>query len=746
MAAVDNIVRYTYTGAIGEVIPQGVTHLTVKDVRYVAPEAFVGRRCRAIVEIICHENVYMIEEGVFSYCPSLVRVIMPGVRVVGEGTFSECEALTDVECGKLEIIREEAFLNCKSLRSINTQSVRIVGKSAFLNCGNITDLRFSNKLEIIEGGAFYGCTSLERIAIPLKDGLITADDIFQGCGNFVHVDLVEGEVHETIAALQLEEWINDMKEEIDSINQILPDADAGYYDEWNNDDDYGQKAQTIRTWIRAVLDKIYQYSIVRYTYTGAIGEVIPQEVTHLTVAKSCTFVREWAFFQHPNIVEVICHENVYKIEEGAFSCCPSLTKVIMPGVEIVGEEAFIECEALTDVECGKLEIIENVAFADCISLGNIILPSIRIVERTAFGGCNALADVRFGSKLERIEEYVFCRCISLERITIPLKDGIIADTDVPEDNIFQGCGNFVHVDLVEGELQESIAALQLEEWRNDMSEEINSINQILLDADAGYHINDDDEDYGEKARVIRRWIRSVLRKIIHYQAEHQHILDEAATALQLSLPQDIVMNNALPFLALLPRTFEIQQHSSQAFLVNNELLEYCSSESISIEGLRELIERHGLTTNQNRIHFHFETDYKFFFEACRNERVTEGVIRYLLDYFPNTASVTGADGDSPLHYACKNKNVARGVIQLLIDAAPASVCSVDKWGRMPLHDLCYNSKVNEAAALPIFKLLIEKHPGAVRHASNFGRLPIHIVAWSKTPEICKSANRSISWI
>ena len=37
-----------------------------------------------------------------------------------------------------------------------------------------------------------------------------------------HVDLVEGEVHETIAALQLKEYRNDMSEVIDSINQILP--------------------------------------------------------------------------------------------------------------------------------------------------------------------------------------------------------------------------------------------------------------------------------------------------------------------------------------------------------------------------------------------------------------------------------------------------------------------------------------------------------------------------------------------
>jgi len=109
-----------------------------------------------------------------------------------------------------------------------------------------------------------------------------------------------------------------------------------------------------------------------------------------------------------------------------------------------------------------------------------------------------------------------------------------------------------HVDLVEGEeLRETIAALQFEEWRNDMSEEINSVDQILLTADAGsfYH-----EDVGVKAEAIRTWIRSVLDKMIHYKAEHERILNEVATTLQLALPQDAVMNSVLPFLEL-PHTF-----------------------------------------------------------------------------------------------------------------------------------------------------------------------------------------------
>eukprot|EP00984_Skeletonema_dohrnii_P000625 scaffold194_cov84-Skeletonema_dohrnii-CCMP3373.AAC.6 len=237
----------------------------------------------------------------------------------------------------------------------------------------------------------------------------------------------------------------------------------------------------------------------------------------------------------------------------AFACRESLRRVIMPGVEVVEENTFMNCIVLTDVECDKLEIIRGSAFKGCRSLRSIDLPSAKIVEINSFQWCFALADVKFGSKLERIERRAFHQCESLKRITIPLKD------DITHDNLFQGCANLKHVDLVQGDLHETIAALQLEEWRNDMNEEIDSINQILPTVDAGSGGWDTDE--GEKAQAIRTWIRSVLRKIIHYQAEHQRLLDEqVATTLQLALPQDIVMKNVVPFLELPSYTFEVENH------------------------------------------------------------------------------------------------------------------------------------------------------------------------------------------
>ncbi len=281
-----------------------------------------------------------------------------------------------------------------------------------------------------------------------------------------------------------------------------------------------------------------------FTYTGQ--EDIPLHATHVFV--TVRVIRARAFEDNPNIVEVICHEDVEQINNEAFAFCQSLRRVFMPGVTIVEYMAFRECQALTDVECGKLQIVGNGAFCDCESLGSINLPSARIVEWDAFYGCTALTDANLSSKLERIKGRALS-CCSLERITIPLKDRLII-----HDDTFTGCEKLKRVDLVGGELHKTIAALQLEEWKNDMYEEIDAINQTLPTADAGEAWN---EDVGEKAAAIRDWIRSVLSKISEYKAEHRRLLEEdVAPTLQCALPQDIVRNSVLPFLELPSNSFE----------------------------------------------------------------------------------------------------------------------------------------------------------------------------------------------
>jgi hypothetical protein len=119
-----------------------------------------------------------------------------------------------------------------------------------------------------------------------------------------------------------------------------------------------------------------------------------------------------------------------------------------------------------------------------------------------------------------------------------------------------------HVDLVGG-VHETIAALPVDEWRNDMNAAIDAINEILPNTPAGsYDKENDDDEWGEKGQAVKRWIRSVLCKIVDYKQRHCNMLTEATATLveELALlPQDVVINNILPFLDLPSFAFEVEE-------------------------------------------------------------------------------------------------------------------------------------------------------------------------------------------
>jgi ankyrin repeat protein len=170
--------------------------------------------------------------------------------------------------------------------------------------------------------------------------------------------------------------------------------------------------------------------------------------------------------------------------------------------------------------------------------------------------------------------------------------------------------------------------------------------------------------------------------------------------------------------------------SSAQLLV--ELSVFCKSNSLCEGGLREIIQRHGWTPNHPTI------PYGFFLSACRNERVTEGILRYLLEYFPGAGIFIDNSRSTSLHIICNNnKNVTQGMVKLLIDAFPASVRNENHKGFMPLHCLCRNENLDDEIGLDILKLLLEKCPESVRHAAEGGKLPIHLAAINQSPEFCR---------
>ena len=268
MAARGGIITFLYTGAQGrDDIPSNITHVIIHESVTVIPVRLFFKHPN-IIEVYCHAGVKKIEQRAFAFCPRLKRVVMLGVEVVDERAFLNCQALTYIECPKLEKIGLYAFGLCLSLRFIDLPSIKIVGAEAFF-CIKIG--KFGKNLESIREKALC-CPSLEEITIPLKGSLMIDDDAFVGSENLNRVDLLEGRLlQDCIDALLCDDWSNDMNQEVDSINQILPNTFAGKIT-FESDDidahyhcDAGFKAIVIRDWIKRVLDKIIRYK-ARHRY------------------------------------------------------------------------------------------------------------------------------------------------------------------------------------------------------------------------------------------------------------------------------------------------------------------------------------------------------------------------------------------------------------------------------------------------------------------------------------------------
>ena len=239
---------FVYMGG-SQRVPRDVTHVRVhKSVKIITRDAFRG--CRNLVSIEMHDGVEIIEAWAFCGCTSLGTIKLPGVRIIGNGAFFQCTALEDVVFGdKLETIGNEAFYCCTSLRSIKLPKIRAIGEGAFEYCEQLTEVELSEDLETVGDKALAYCPRLRRIALTLKANLL-GYYVFDGCGDLSQVDLVGG-IHKTTSSLLLDSWRNNMNDEINRINQLLPNTPR-------------RKTALIQQWMEKVRERITHYKSEHY--------------------------------------------------------------------------------------------------------------------------------------------------------------------------------------------------------------------------------------------------------------------------------------------------------------------------------------------------------------------------------------------------------------------------------------------------------------------------------------------------
>ena len=238
---------FVYTGGRA---PQHVVNAIIDEsVEEIDDNAF--RDNPNVKSVVCHDRLLKVGRCAFQGCRSLQRVNMPGVKIIEDGAFYSCKNLKDAEFGdKLETVGESAFIGCTSLQRVKLPKVKIIENCAFIRSG-VEELEFDEDLETIGSGAFRG-SKLRRIAIPLKDEMFEFNDVhgtytqFHNCNDLTTVDLV-GRIHKTVASLHLESWRNEMNEEIQRINQILPGTHPD------------EKGKEIVEWIQSVISRIERY-------------------------------------------------------------------------------------------------------------------------------------------------------------------------------------------------------------------------------------------------------------------------------------------------------------------------------------------------------------------------------------------------------------------------------------------------------------------------------------------------------
>jgi hypothetical protein len=301
-----------------------------------------------------------------------------------------------------------------------------------------------------------------------------------------------------------------------------------------------------------------------FVYLGG-EQHVPVGVTHVIIDKSVKIIPERAFEGRQLVVSVETHDEIEIVEKQAFQGCISLRGIKLPGVKEVGYSAFNNCRALTDVEFGdKLDTIRSHAFFGCRSIQKITLPFVQAIGSHVFFGSEQLTDVELPD-IESFAHYALANCPRLQRIAIPLKENMFPLLpQIQRCTQFDNCYNLATVDIVGG-IHNTIASLLIESWKDEMNQEIDRINRVLPNNPSH-----------EKADAIRLWITSVINRMGHYKAEHNTLLKEDMTQLELAvwkakLDKDeidavslrkerritsgadinIIISNVLPFLQIL---------------------------------------------------------------------------------------------------------------------------------------------------------------------------------------------------
>lgn len=369
------------------------------------------RRYITVPDIIDGMTVSSIGEKAFAGNQKLCGVTLPHTLTeISTQAFSGCNNLRSIEIpDNVTYIGEEAFKDTPRLKTIDisdNSKLAVIEKFAF-HSSAIEKFYIPSELQVLDGSAFYNCSSLYKFDIsPNSKNFKIYDDILYSYTLSTVVafptgktDITEVKLPDNTMSVGKYAFANAPVEYID-LNNVMQ-----IYD---------------RAFDKARIRELYMPDSVKH-----LGKAVFNECTLLkkaTISNGLTEILEGAFFGCNKLSEIIIPQNIVKIEKNAFRSTGIQTLVFAESSRLayIGNSAFAASNiSQLTIPKSVMQIMDN-AFASCMNLENVSFEegiNLKTLNVGIFKGDILLRSFTIPNCVETIKANVFANS-GLEAITI----------------------------------------------------------------------------------------------------------------------------------------------------------------------------------------------------------------------------------------------------------------------------------------------------------------------------------------